>query len=344
MIKACNFPVFLTFKEHLHRTETAKHEREKALKCLHDLILLHENTFMLPHEILGEGRAILDCFNAPNKRYVNGVFDQIETRHGNSIETLADAVISSRHVEELTRPFSNNAPLSDFDLLNDDSIQDFLHKRLIIQLLCEHYISLNKGKSTGAISLDADLVDVIEDAKQDAMQVCDGNLGVVPEVIIQPIENDNIKNFVAGPLIRSWSHHAIVELSKNAMKASVERWENEPLIRREQLPPPVHIKVLRNHDHLSIQVIDEGAGLDEQQRRKAFHFASSSSNKRWDRLQAQQSYAAVRDPLGSLGVGLTISRLMLRVFGGDLELTQNNDHGCIATMKILYDDTFESHN
>lgn len=332
----------MSIKEHAHRIETARKEKEKSSKYLMDLIQLHQNTFVLPYEIVsGEGRAILDNFTAPNQHYVNSIFDQIETRHGNSIETLADAVISARHVEELTEPLAS-APR--FDLLNDESIERFLHSRLLIQLLCEHYISLNKGKPTGAISLDADLVDVVEDAIQDANQICDANLGVCPEVIIQPMESD-AKDFIARPLIRSWSHHVIVELSKNAMKSNVEKWTKEPLITREQLPPCVYIKVLRNEDHLSIQIIDQGVGLDEERKKKAFRFASSSSQKRWDRLEAQQSYASVREPLGSLGVGLPISRMMLRVFGGDLDLVNRYDSsGCTATMKIMYDDSITTSN
>ena len=168
VIKACNTPVSVSIKEHSHRIEMAKSERIKCLKSLENLIQLHENTYMLPHEVLvGEGRAILDSFSAPNRHYVKDVFDQIETRHGNSVETLADTVIAARRVEKLTEALPNNRLLdSGLDLLNEDSIESFLHSRLLIQLLCEHYISLNKGKPTGAISLDADLLDVIEDAIQ----------------------------------------------------------------------------------------------------------------------------------------------------------------------------------
>ncbi|KAL3797107.1 hypothetical protein HJC23_000445 [Cyclotella cryptica] len=355
VIRACNFPVSMSLKEHSYRVDMAKSEREKTLKYLKDLIQLHENTSMLPYEVLnGDGRAILSSFTKPNQRYIDGIFDQIETRHGNSVETLADAVISARNVEEILTPLKND-PVSRLDLLNDSSIESFLHSRLLIQLLCEHYISLHKGKPTGAISLDADLVDVVEDAVQDAKQVCDANLGVCPEVIIRPMETHGSKDFIARPLIRSWSHHAIVELSKNAMKSNIERWEKVPSVVREQLPPAVFVKVIRDTDHLAIQVVDQGVGLDEERTQKAFRFASSSSQSRWNRLEAQQSYCAVREPLGSLGVGLPISRMMLRAFGGDLFLVNRDSgvkisenevlaSGCTATMKILYDASFTAMN
>ena len=101
--------------------------------------------------------------------------------------------------------------------------------------------------------------------------------------------------------------------------------------------------------YLRIRITDRGIGLED--REQAFGFARSSSPKRWDRLQEQQSYAAVRQPLGSLGVGLPLSRLMMRVFGGDLELSNNDGEGeggigdgCTATLTISYDDTHIAEN
>ena len=100
--------------------------------------------------------------------------------------------------------------------------------------------------------------------------------------------------------------------------------------------------------YLVIQVSDQGIGVRDID--KAFRFAHSSSRERWDRLNEQQSYAAVRQPLGSLGVGLTLSRLMLRVFGGDLTLSNNHQlsgaliKGCTATLMINCDDSYMAEN
>ena len=97
--------------------------------------------------------------------------------------------------------------------------------------------------------------------------------------------------------------------------------------------------------YLTIRVIDRGMGI--QNINQAFGFAQSSSPKRWDRINEQQSYAEVRQPLGSLGVGLPLSRLMLRIFGGDLIVTNNRDNkggGCTALLRISYDDTHIAKN
>jgi len=100
-------------------------------------------------------------------------------------------------------------------------------------------------------------------------------------------------------------------------------------------------------DLLNIRIMDQGIGLKDEKR--AFGFAQTASRERWDRLEEQQSYAAVRQPLGSLGVGLPLSKLMMRVFGGDLVLSNRErrgdmDSGCTATLKINYDDTYQAKN
>mmetsp|Transcript_21149 Transcript_21149/g.38814 ORF Transcript_21149/g.38814 Transcript_21149/m.38814 type:complete len:404 (-) Transcript_21149:91-1302(-) len=330
--------------------QVAKLEGEMAQRSLKKMRQLHENTYSLPYQIIdGDGQALLQNFSKPNKKYVSGMFDEIMSRHGTSVETLADAVIHTRNMEErlpwiLTRNFS------EAEMLRNESIESFLHSRLLIQLLCDHYISLNKGKPTGAVSLGADVVDVVDDAVTEAKHVCDANLGVAPEVHIQ----QNIsQDFSPPPLIRSWLHHAIVEVTKNAMTSNIERWSYKKQS-LESIPPSVYINVGEemvggslNPGFLSIEIMDQGTGLKDKER--AFGFAQTASQKRWDRLQEQQSYAAVRQPLGSLGVGLPLSRLMLRAFGGDLVVSNHEegrdiDSGCTATLRINYDDTYTAKN
>lgn len=333
--------------------KVARSEGEKAQRNLKNLKHLHENTHMLPYEIVdGDGQALLNNFSKQNQRYVSEMFDQIMARHGTSVETLADAVIHARNMEErlpgiLTRHFS------EVNFLRSEPIESFLHSRLLIQLLCDHYVSLNKGKETGAVSMGADIVDVVDDAVTEAKHVCDANLGVAPEVHIQPDESV-IRDFIPPPLIRPWLHHAIVEVSKNAMTSNVTRYAQQSSKLVQTIPPSVYISIGKeaardpaSQESLMIRIIDQGIGMKNKER--AFGFAQSSSQKRWDRLQEQQSYAAVTQPLGSLGVGLPLSRLMLRVFGGELDLSnhgkENNiDSGCTATLRISYDDSYQAKN
>ncbi len=396
---------------------------------LSNLQVLHENTYLLLQNFTEGSRhdddsppLLLDskitAAEAPTnelatslqqQRNISNTFDEIMSRHGNSVETLADSVLFVRDSilkvpSILRQPF-----LRDVKLLHDNELEQYLHSRLMIQLLCEHYVSLHnmkikqkkKKSNGGAITLNGDIFDLIDDASTEARHVCDANLGVAPEVIVRKSDNEEedevgFNTIDPPPFIRSWLHHALVEVFKNAMTSNVQmmhsgmkrslknaKGESE----LSMLPPSVHVFVsmkdipsdrssngggndggcasMTNNSkqqYLVIQVRDQGIGVRDID--EAFRFARSSSQKRWDRLNEQQSYAAVRQPLGSLGVGLTLSRLMLRAFGGDLTLSNNDQHqfhhhrrkhkegtmngaprsGCTATLMINCDDSYMAEN
>ena len=113
-----------------------------------------------------------------------GVFDKIMSRHGSSFETPADAVMTACQqykVDASTEerggwggsyPF-HSPPI--VELESDDKL--FLHLQLLMQLLCNHYTSMHRGKLTGAISLDAKASGLIDNALTVAKHVCDANVG-----------------------------------------------------------------------------------------------------------------------------------------------------------------------
>jgi len=100
---------------------------------------------------------------------------------------------------------------------------------------------------------------------------------------------------------------------------------------------------------IAIDIVDRGTGIAGSTTglERAFALGHSSVERRWDRLDEQQSYAAVRSPLSSLGVGLPTSRYMMEHFGGQLTLRNNNSDsgddkelgGCTARIVLPTDDT-----
>jgi len=308
-------------------------------KSLKMLLQLHENTYMLPHEIIETDYLMEGFSNRPKQIYLKQMVDDIMTRHGASVDTFADAAIASRNMEFQIPQILRKQFRTDATILQNP--EPFLHSRLLIQLICEHYVSLNKGKPTGAVSIDADILDIVDDATTEAKHVADANLGIAPEVQIRSADGP----FVPPPIIRSWLHHAIVEVTKNAMMSTVEKWDEQPLHQKQSLPSNILIDVSRDTDFMSIRVVDNGIGLNSDRSDKAFQFAASSTQKRWDRIDEQQSYAAVRQPLGSLGVGLSLSNLMMKCFGGSVSLHNNqSESGCTATLRVNYNDDYKALN
>jgi pyruvate dehydrogenase kinase 2/3/4 len=98
------------------------------------------------------------------------------------------------------------------------------------------------------------------------------------------------------------------------------------------------LKLEESNDFTSLCVIDWGAGVSDVE--EAFRFASSFAGKRWDRLEEQRSYAMVRSPLQSLGVGLPLSRMLLQHFHGNVPLANISGDigGCTAAINLNKDD------
>jgi len=122
---------------------------------------------------------------------------------------------------------------------------------------------------------------------------------------------------------------------KNAMKSAVE----QSIKVGASQPTPICVDASTENGFLIIDIADEGLGLpvsSQHDVERLFQIGHSSEGKRWDRLDEQQSYAAVRSPLSSLGVGLPVSRIMMQHFGGDLELLHQRT-GCTARIRMPLD-------
>jgi len=302
-------------------------EEQKSLKLLHSLRRLHADTLQLAENLLTNS-IICERFNNADQNIVEATMEQIRSRHANTVEDLAEVVVALRKVSDVTDVHKDNDEHQHKKLLL--LVESFLHGRCSIQLLCDHYVGFCKGRPHGEVSANVNLWEVAHEASLEAQYVCDANLGMAPEVIVQGERN----NVPLMHLIRPWVHHSLVEMCKNAMASSVEKSKIDT--------PPIQLHIAHNSDQrtTTIQVIDQGIGLNDHSRGKAFTFAETSHARRWDRLLEQQSYAPVREPLASLGVGLPFSRALMQIFGGDVTLTENsNAPGCTATLLISNDPT-----
>ena len=357
VIRAINQPVRLSPKEQMAYESQSQLEKKAALKNLADLETLHAGTHQLVHELLDNGSPTLRRYSSADASVVAATFESVRSRHAMSVELMADVVIALRRARSL-RAGIGITPAGQFCGIDLMLIDVFLRERLGVQLLCDHYVALDKGKPNGGISVACDLFGVVDDAVTEAKHVCDANLGVVPDVVVSygmegmdslPLQlctlvGDSLRiggyDHIELTLIRPWLHHALVEVLKNACSSSVQKADDEG---DGVTPSDVHVRLVDGTTSVSIAVLDQGVGLSEDGMKRAFRFAESSSLKRWDRIEEQTSYAMVRQPLGSLGVGLPLSRMMMGMFGGDV-LISNRDKGdglasgCTAVIKIPKDD------
>ena len=300
---------------------------------------------------------------------IAATFEEVRSRHSATVENLADIIIGLRQIEEFKLQLSSSTPLNHDDndstetsttrtIIDTNLVDSFLKDRLGIQLLCDHYVAIDKyakkrnpAKIGGGISVNCNFMDVLNDAILEAKHVCDANLGTAPEVyVVYDNNNETLINsgliddaMIRLTLIRPWVHHVLVETLKNAMSSNVEKFlQNDTIDNSDNnasssttinQPPNIYVRIHDSDESLTCEIMDQGVGLtdvsgvthEDDKFEKVFQFAFSTSRQRWDRLDEQQSYAMVRSPLGSLGVGLTLSRMMIQMFGGDLFLSPRSN-------------------
>jgi pyruvate dehydrogenase kinase 2/3/4 len=239
---------------------------------------------------------------------------------------IADQDIVSKTLEQIRdRHATTLERFVDLDLLSNEK-DDILRVRYGIQLLCDHYVKSYKNKGVGAIATIENASNLLDPAISQAQQVCESHWMMAPEVHIQ-------RAIPPKPLtlVLPWVHHSLVELLKNAFHATLKRHSSDP--------PPVQITISSDDDAVCVTLQDYGIGLQDPD--SLFAWGYSSAARRWDRLDEQQSYAAVRSPMSSLGVGLSASRLMMQHFGGNVTLS-SHDEGAVARIFLPFrDDVLE---
>lgn len=288
------------------KKQSNNRELTRNLDHLH---YVHMDTHRLSQKVAEHPR-LYETFAKADRHVVHATLEQVRSRHASTLERWVDVVQAEPKWES--------------------AVINVLKRRSGIQLLCDHYVKLDKGREHGGVSLDCRIDGKIDEAFTEARHLCEANLQVSPEI-------DFVQSNQRITMIRPWLHHVFVELFKNAMHASVKRAQRDGL----QAPPAIVVEVRRDETSLSVDIIDSGVGVDLQDAaeidRQLFGLGESSAGRRWDRLDDQQSYAAVRSPLSSLGVGLPVSRIMMEHIGGTVELLPRPETGCVATVTIPLD-------
>ena len=361
-----------------------------TLRHLETLRYVHADTYQLGRRLL-ENAAFWERFNAPERHTVHATLMEIRARHATTIEKVVDvlgfAAASSRyrHQQQQQQRQHDSAELLlrrrlGIQLLCDHHVELYNH-----QINHNNNSNQNNNKPHhGAITINAPLGPIVMDAVLEAQHVVDVHLQIYPETRFYFNNSSSGNAAEQHPLtwssccsctvVRPWLHHALVELLKNAMGSTVQQMQRN----HETVPAPIDIVVTApslsssqsvavvvsseqqqqqqqpNEKMITIDIIDRGTGIAGGHAGliRAGSLGHSSTEQRWDRLREQQSYATVRSPLSSLGVGLPTSRYMMEHGGGQLTLRNNNNNssdnnntsssntgGCTARIALPMDAT-----
>ncbi len=298
---------------------------ETIKKNIHSTKVLHrdtQTTCLQFHESLPESN-----LSPLLQRQLGQACKEIYARHALTIETLAEIVIDLRGI--LVDDEAKELPTTMKEV--QSIVTTFLQSRLMTQLLCDHVVDcmLNKErKPNGAISVNVNVQDLVQSAVLEARHLVEGNFVTVAEEPLDQAEEPPEPPHVVvqtspeltATLVRPWLQYALVELFKNSLAVTMERNRRD-----DDHSPfwPMYVEISETPDNVILQLLDQGGGLQGPSKKDWFEFANRRD--KWDRLDDQQTYATVSSPIRGFGVGLALSRLHLRQFGGDLILYDRQD-------------------
>lgn len=166
---------------------------------------------------------------------------------------------------------------------------------------------------------------VAEAAARGSAHMCRDALGQSPRVVMQGDSDATV------PYVPAVLQYMLTEILKNACRAVVERhgrWTEDTVL------PPVFCKIENRSDGMIIRIIDEGCGMSTQQVEKVWNFLYTTYERSaWLDGKAgnnkQQSGI-----LAGHGVGLPLSRMYARYFGGDLMVTSTEGRGTEVSIHL----------
>lgn len=123
--------------------------------------------------------------------------------------------------------------------------------------------------------------------------------------------------------VPSHLHHMLFELLKNSMRAVVERFGD-----KDEGFPEIRLVVAEGKEDITIKISDEGGGIPRSGMPLIWTYMYTTANKPPVMVDGDESRGDFRAPLAGFGygipivliVGLPLSRLYARYFGGDLRL------------------------
>lgn len=252
--------------------------------------------------------------NFANDDELINILTKIYARHADTSEKITEGLkqlndsISKRYDEDVFQflKVHGHLPFGDFEKLNN-ALDNFYTNRFSVRLLIDQYINYenNKENYVGVINKKTSPLKILNDAVEDAIQISEHNYYESPEIKINAITDPTLC------YIPSHLYYVFFELIKNSIRASLESNKD-----------PIDI-VVSGEDDIMIKISDKGNGIPYPDIEKIWYYSYTTVNNNF--------YNAKLDPndipMAGFGLGLPISRSILKFLGGDIKLMSMENYG-----------------
>jgi len=219
-----------------------------------------------------------------------------------------------------------------FDFAQLDECHAFLDRfymsRIGIRILAGQYLALREHPLPDYIGMICEKTSpsqIVRQAASDATKMCIKRYGAAPEVIMDG------RLDLTFPYIPTYLHYMMLELLKNAMRATMERHGDSGNI------PPVMVIIADEQDNedVVVKVADVGGGIPRSNMKKIWSYLFTTADpKIQEDFIGDQDHDPNSSPLAGLGFGLPISRSYARYFNGDLNIMSMEGYGTDAYIHL----------
>ena len=252
--------------------------------------------------------------NMNNDEELINILTNIYNRHSDTSEKISDGLkqlnndFSKRYDEDVFEYLKKNGhlPFGEFEKLNN-AIDQFYTNRFSVRLLIDQYINYNIEKENyiGVINTKTSPIKILKEAVEDSSEICKSNYGDSPEVNINLITDTTIC------YIPSHLYYVLFELIKNSLRASIEKDMS-----------PVEI-VISGEEDLIIKISDKGKGIPYSDLNKIWYYSFTTKEDNYYNSNIIQNDI----PMAGFGLGLPISRSIIKFLGGDIKIMSIENYG-----------------
>ena len=232
--------------------------------------------------------------------------------HNSVVETMARGAL-----EVKSKPDFDSSSRATIDSV----LSRFYMARIGLRFLIEHHIQSTAPQDgfAGIIQSRCSPIECVEKAAAEATMICNHHLGEAPDVEVIQIQRDGTRKrkgdggpditftYVPGHLV-----YMLSEVLKNASRATVETHGGKSL-------PPIRVIIVDGSTDVTIRISDEGGGIKRKQLDLIWSYLHTTAKSPLTTETAPGGGSNV-PALAGYGVGLPLSRLYARYFGGDLAI------------------------
>mmetsp|Transcript_692 Transcript_692/g.1603 ORF Transcript_692/g.1603 Transcript_692/m.1603 type:complete len:418 (-) Transcript_692:248-1501(-) len=235
----------------------------------------------------------------------------------------------------------------EYTLAADTVLDEFFTTRIGMRVMMQQFVN-GGGRFSGYSGIIRESMKASEVSIHAAGVVrvlCHRLYGRSPNIEVIDYENTPLS------YIPSHLQYVIVELLKNAARATIENHSVPPKMDFHANPalqfaepewhaaskrlPPIRMTITHSEDECRITIEDQAGGIPSESQGKIWSYFTSSAETRAD--FGSQGNVQANTPslyLAGYGMGLPLSRLYCRYFGGDLTLNSTAGQGTVATIRI----------